>query len=216
MDKLKTWFWDKFNSCYLVKHEDYPESIFMYYDPQYVRKMKLAKISGEEIYKNNITGLCLFEQDWKNKWFYCNFVEIWDYLYDNYSKNYTDAEQFITDRLEEHTKMSVLTPVTDFFDKYKALEEHTKMSVLTPCMFVSIKKAKLEEHTTKMSVLTPLSINMLKGSRLEEHTKMSVLTPAKFLCPTHPQLEEHTKMSVLTPVWFDKIGGTYQNNTNCS
>ena len=194
MDKLKTWFWDKFNSCYLVKHEDYPESIFMYYDPQYVRKMKLAKISGEEIYKNNITGLCLFEQDWKNKWFYCNFVEIWDYLYDNYSKNYTDAEQFITDRLEEHTKMSVLTP----------------------CMFVSIKKAKLEEHTTKMSVLTPLSINMLKGSRLEEHTKMSVLTPAKFLCPTHPQLEEHTKMSVLTPVWFDKIGGTYQNNTNCS
>ena len=132
MDKLKTWFWDKFNSCYLVKHEDYPESIFMYYDPQYVRKMKLAKISGEEIYKNNITGLCLFEQDWKNKWFYCNFVEIWDYLYDNYSKNYTDAEQFITDRLEEHTKMSVLTPCPISYCLTRLLEEHTKMSVLTP------------------------------------------------------------------------------------
>ena len=36
---LIEWFWDKFNSCYLVKHDDYPESVFMYYDPQYIRKL---------------------------------------------------------------------------------------------------------------------------------------------------------------------------------
>ena len=34
------WFWDKFNSCYLVKHDDYPQCIFMFYDPQYIRKLK--------------------------------------------------------------------------------------------------------------------------------------------------------------------------------
>ena len=69
---LIEWFLNKFNSCYLVKHEDDPESIFMYYDPQYIRKCKLANISGENINKTNITGFCLFEQDWKNKIFYYN------------------------------------------------------------------------------------------------------------------------------------------------
>lgn len=117
-DNLINWFWDKYNSCYLVKHDDYPDSIFMYYDPQYVRKMKLANLSGEKISKTEISGICLFEQDWKNKCFYCKYDEIWCYLYKNYSDKYVDVKQFIVDRLEEHTKMSVLTPIENNIKKY--------------------------------------------------------------------------------------------------
>ena len=131
-DELKNWFWEKFNSCYLVKHDNYPESIFMYYDSQFVRKLKLANISGEKINKTDITGVCLFELDWKNKIFYCNYYEIWDHLYYNYSNYVVEIQQFILDRLEEHTKMSVLTPSSYFKNASWKLEEHTKMCVLTP------------------------------------------------------------------------------------
>ena len=109
-DELIKWFWEKFNSCYLVKHKDLPESIFMFYDPQFIRKLKLANISGEKINKTDITGFCLFQQDWKNKIFYYDYNEIWGYLYSNYSINYDEIQQFISDRLKEQPKMSVLTP----------------------------------------------------------------------------------------------------------
>jgi hypothetical protein len=128
--ELIDWFWEKFNSCYLVKHEDLPESIFMFYDPQYIRKLKLANISGEKINKTDITGFCLFQQDWKNNYLYCNFGEIWDHLYYNYSTNYIEINQFIKDRLKEHSKMSVLTPFRLHRINGAVLEEHSKMSVL--------------------------------------------------------------------------------------
>ena len=28
LEELKDWFWDKFNSCYCVKHDDLSDSIF--------------------------------------------------------------------------------------------------------------------------------------------------------------------------------------------
>ena len=108
--ELIEWFWDKFNSCYLVKHNDYPQSIFMYYDPQFIRKLKLANISGEEINKTDITGVCIFEQDWRNEKFYYDRNKIYSYLRSNYSDEYDEIQQFISDRLKEHSKMSVLTP----------------------------------------------------------------------------------------------------------
>ena len=136
-DELIVWFWEKFNSCYLVKHDDYPESVFMFYDPQYIRKLKLANISGEKINKTDITGVCLFEQDWKNKKFYCDISEIWLNLYDNYYTNTIEIKQFISDRLEEHSKLSVLTPEIKLDKISDKLEEHSKLSVLTPTKSVN-------------------------------------------------------------------------------
>ena len=138
------WFWEKFNSCYLVKHDDYPESIFMFYDPQFIRKLKLANISGEKINKTDITGFCLFQQDWKNKIFYYN--EIWGYLYSNYSIKYDEIQQFISDRLEEYSKLSVLTPIGWKAHHFGQLEEHSKLSVLTPT-FIKMNSSKLKTIT---------------------------------------------------------------------
>jgi hypothetical protein len=41
-EELSKWFWDKFNSCYPVVHEDYPKIIFMFYDENFLRQKKLA------------------------------------------------------------------------------------------------------------------------------------------------------------------------------
>ena len=133
---LITWFNNLFNNCYYVKHDDHPDSIFMFYDLRYVRKIKLSQIIGKPITQpKNITGVCLFEQDWKNNYLWCKYNEIWKYLEDNYSSKYNDIQSFIKDRLEEHTKMNVLTPKVVLPLPLSPLEEHTKMNVLTPRYF---------------------------------------------------------------------------------
>ncbi len=131
---LVEWFWNKFNSCYLVKHDDYPESIFMYYDPQYIRKLKLSNISGEKINKTDITGTCLFDINWKNKKLYCDHIEIWDYLYYNYSHNYCSIRQFISDRLEEYFKININIENRAIF--LYILEKDTKMRVISPIVSI--------------------------------------------------------------------------------
>jgi len=175
---LITWFNNLFNNCYYVKHDDHPDSIFMFYDLRYVRKIKLSQITGKPITQpKNITGVCLFEQDWKNNYLWCKYNEIWKYLEDNYSSKYNDIQSFIKDRLEEHTKMNVLTPKDSGDYNLQVLEEHTKMNVLTPWIGNVTIQISLEEHT-KMNVLTPDLHIYAQAAKLEEHTKMNVLTPS--------------------------------------
>lgn len=61
-------FWDKFNSCYKVKLDCQPDIIYYFYDESYARKKKLCKISNKPITSpNEVTGVCLFEQNKRNK-----------------------------------------------------------------------------------------------------------------------------------------------------
>ena len=34
-EELKKWFWNKFNSCYYVKHKDFPKKLYMVYDKNF-------------------------------------------------------------------------------------------------------------------------------------------------------------------------------------
>ena len=61
-------------------------SLFMYYDTQVIRKIKLTKIDGIECSINKVSGICLFEQEWKTKHLYCDYTEIWSVL-NNYYKS---------------------------------------------------------------------------------------------------------------------------------
>ena len=98
----------------------------MFYDKNYVRQLKLAKLEGKKyVEKTDITGVCLFEQDWKYKLFRCDYNLIWCYLRDNYSFNHDEFDSFI----EEHTKMSILTP-TLRSPNPRAILEHKKMNIL--------------------------------------------------------------------------------------
>ena len=194
--EIINWFKNYFDNCYYVKHDDFPESVFMFYDKNYVRQLKLAKLEGRIIEKTDITGVCVFEQEWKNKWFCCNYTLIWDYLRNNYSFSYDDIHSFISDRLEDHTKMNVLTPFSKINSGCFPLEDHTKMNVLTPGNVKRFGKVELEDHT-KMNVLTPLALEVSLYPELEDHTKMNVLTAPTPFNPT--MLEEHSKMTALTP-----------------
>ena len=130
---LSKWFWNKYYSCYKVKHQDYPESVFLFYDPQFIRQRKLARITGESIeYPLKPSGICLFEQDWKNEYLWCKTNVIWSFFEKEYSSNYNNIQSFIKELLEEHDKLNVLTPTLYSIGGSNALEEHDKLNVLTP------------------------------------------------------------------------------------
>ena len=150
--ELIDWFSNYFDNCYYVKHEDYPESIFMFYDINYARQLKLAKLEGiDYVEKTEVTGVCLFEQDWKNNFFRCNFIIIYCYLRDNYSFSYDDFQSFIKDRLEEQSKMNILKPYVGGERISPMLEEQSKKNVLTP-----YGMERMIEEQSKMNVLTQL------------------------------------------------------------
>jgi hypothetical protein len=110
-NELSKWFWSKFNSCYPVKHDDYPDSIFMFYDENFLRQKKLARVLNEQIvYPNQVTGKCLFHLSYKNNNLWCNYDEIWSFFERNYSPNYTDIQSLIKNLLREHDKLQALTP----------------------------------------------------------------------------------------------------------
>ncbi len=172
-EEISKWFWNKYNSCYPVVHEDYPESIFMFYDEQFLRQKKLSRVLDENIvYPKKVKGKILFRQDYKNYFFGCDNKEIWSFFERNYSSNYTDVQTFITNLLEEHDKLSVLSPFYLQQPNTSQLEEHDKLSVspFMPCI-ATVKQ--LEEHD-KLSVLSP---NINGNIMLEEHDKLSVLKP---------------------------------------
>ena len=80
-EELTKWLIDKFNSCYPVTHTDYPKSIFWFYDKKITRKIKLCKINNQDITLPAIvTGICLFEENYKNNYFNCDYHEIWTFF----------------------------------------------------------------------------------------------------------------------------------------
>ena len=130
--ELINWFNNYFNNCYYVTHDEHPKSIFMYYDVNYVRKQKIAQLEGKNIEKTDITGVCLFEQDWENEWILCNYNLIWCYFKNNYSDNYCKFQSFIKDRLKDHDKINILeTPTYMFLINSWLFLEHPKLSILS-------------------------------------------------------------------------------------
>lgn len=108
--ELIDWFNNYFDNCYRVKHKHHTNSVFMFYDINYIRQQKIAKIEGKKVIKTNITGVCLFELDFNGNCIYCNYDLIWCYLQDKYTLIYDDIQIFIKHRLLER-KLN-LTPVS--------------------------------------------------------------------------------------------------------
>lgn len=143
-EELKTWFWNKFNSCYNVKHKKYhPESIFMYYDKNFARQKKLARVLKQElIYPTKVEGICLFEQDYKNNKLYCDYNEIWSFFEEKNSYNNQEIKDMVKGWLEESSKLEVLTPIYLLNGVIIWREEASNLEVLTPTLLHIIKKSK--------------------------------------------------------------------------
>ena len=180
-EELYKWFFKKFNSCHLVEHSDKKEKIYMYYDEQFIRQKKMARILDEEIvYPSKPKGKVLFEQDWKNERMWCDYDEIWSYFKTNYSDNHQEIKDLIGWMLKEHDKLSVLTPTQRIVINNSLLKEHDKLSVLTPVVPEWFEATMLKEHD-KLSVLTPTRTWFILSSSLKEHDKLSVLTPKQVI-----------------------------------
>ncbi len=95
-DEISIWFNQKINSCYPVKIKNNKRSIFWIYDEQNIRKLKLCKLNNHEItLPTKIKGVCLFQQDFLNDNLWCDYLEIWKFIENNYSNNYDDIQQII-------------------------------------------------------------------------------------------------------------------------
>jgi len=146
-EELKNWFWNKFNSCYYVKHKDYPESIFMFYYKNFARQKKLARVLDKDlIYPSKVEGDCLFELDYKNNWFICDYNEIWTVLQENKIGFHDDIQLFIKTLLVEYTKIMELNPIPLEL-QVLLLGDHLKLDVLSPTNTYSFNTMKLVEFT---------------------------------------------------------------------
>ena len=157
--ELKKWFWNKFNGCYKVKHSDYTDNIYYFYDEQFIRQKKLSRIVGDELfYPTKVKGICLFRQDIKNERLWCDYDEIWSYFETNFSTNYSKIQSFIKELLEEHDKLSVSIPSGYYWSKPLSLEEHDKLRVSIPVFLMKFEQTDLEEPD-KLSVYIPGTID---------------------------------------------------------
>ena len=126
-EELKRWFFNNYNNCYLVKHKKSPKSLFMFYDPTFVRYKKLCRITGEKlVYPSKINGVCLFEQDYDNGtlWMNDNIIE---FFYENYEFGWYNVSELIDGWLKESG--NTLTPGTNswIFDYY--VKQTKKLSI---------------------------------------------------------------------------------------
>ena len=212
-EELIEWFCTKFNSCYPVSHTDYTESIFLFYDEQFIRKMKLSKISKKPVsLPKKVNGICLFELDWKNKRFVYDYDEIYTFLYNNYSTIHLDITNFIVDQLKNTTtKLNVLTPGLAVDMKMPQLKDTTKLDVLTPARFFH-KFDRVLKDTTKLDVLIPrFQQNHILSKK--DTTKLDILTTKPYLHCLSQQMKDTTKLNVLTPKSGKEIGYTILKDT---
>jgi hypothetical protein len=163
-EELKQWFWNKFFSCYPVKHDSYPDAIFMVYDKQFLRKVVINSILGKDIeYPKEVKGICLFKQDRKNGSLWCNKNEVWKFLEKNYRDNYTAVQSLIKGWLIEADKLNVLTPICLSNPSQNLLVEADKLNVLTP-RFPWIDNDVSLTESDKLNILMSQSEKLLTNS----------------------------------------------------
>ena len=135
IEELKVWFFDKLYSCYPVARDYYSDSIFWFYDEQFIRNMKLCKLSGTDVkLPGNVSGVCLFQQDKKYKYLCCDYDYIWSVFEKEYSYIYSDVQSLIKSWLEDELKMNVYKLATGSYFINMMLEDELKMSVYKPTL----------------------------------------------------------------------------------
>ena len=108
-EQLKIWFWDKFNSCYSVKHDNVPNSIYMYYDINFIRAKKLATILNKDVeYPTEINGVCLFIIDYKKM--IINYTEFTSLIENTFTINHFEIKRIIYDLIKQYCEDNNIIP----------------------------------------------------------------------------------------------------------
>ena len=110
-EELKEWFLNLYNSCYVVKHDDYPLEEYLYYDENFARTIKMSQILEREVvYPDKVVGKCLFKLDWRNKWIYIDYDEIWKVLGSKLSCGYMEIQILIKTWLNGYNTLKEFKP----------------------------------------------------------------------------------------------------------
>ena len=147
IDELKDCFWDKFNNCYPVIHEEY-NNILMYYDINYIRAKKLANILNKDVeYPTEVKGVCLFCMDYRNRLLYMDSDEILTFFELNYSSIHHDIFGLIRNWLDESDEFKKIIPIECKSLSKSMLEKYNNLKVLSPrfkhnveCFNITINK----------------------------------------------------------------------------
>ena len=127
--ELLDWFNNYFDNCYSVIFDDDPNKIFMYYDKNFVRQQKIAKIDGKIIKKNDITGVCLFEQNWENNTLNCCYNYIWCHITEYDICTFNEIQAILKYLLQNRPIINTLTPVFLFDFQKPNPDNYHKMSI---------------------------------------------------------------------------------------
>jgi len=133
-EDAKQWFINKYNLCYFVKHDDYDitDKYYMFYNEKYIRRKKISSLIDNEVITPIIKdSVCLFEVDFKHKYFYYDYYDIYVYLKSNYSPNLQDIRVLITEVLSDDINLKTLTSHGYDFGSGLSLSDDTKLSILT-------------------------------------------------------------------------------------
>jgi hypothetical protein len=131
-EQLKDWFWDKFNSCYPVMHDDNPHCIFMFYDINYTRAKKLANILGKEAsYPKEVVGINIFDIHFESNTFYCDHLKIWSFLERNGGGRHgLDISYLIISWISEYDNLKRLLPLDNIGVEPFEDDDYKKLKVL--------------------------------------------------------------------------------------
>jgi len=133
--ELKEWFFELYNSCYVVKHDDYTHIEYLYYDENFVRSKKLSNILDTEIvYTEKIAGKCLFILQYEYDYVWLVYDDIWLVIQEKLTINYSETKKLISNWLSINNKTKTLIPVTDCeISKYfynTILRESEKLKII--------------------------------------------------------------------------------------
>ena len=88
-EEIKTLLYDKLNSCYIAKNDYYPNTIFFYYDINFIRSKKLANILNKDVeYPKEVKGLLIIEINIEKEIYLCHDDNIFEELNKHYSNNW--------------------------------------------------------------------------------------------------------------------------------
>jgi hypothetical protein len=129
-NELKNWFLNMFYSCYHVKHDDYPDRIYFFYDKLYLRKCVLLNILGKEIEPpKEVRGDCLFILDSQTNYLWCDYDNIWSIIQNNNCPYLINVQALIKIWMFEDDNLNTLIPGPDYVIINPDILEYQKLNI---------------------------------------------------------------------------------------
>ena len=157
-DELREWFYEKLFNCYYVNHKTKDDVKYLVYDKQFIRDCKLSSLVGGDItFPMEHTGDILFQQNSKNKIFFCSYRLIWSFFESNYKDDNQEIQDLIKEFLGEIDNYKEYTAMIFYCNYYVFLGEIDNYKEYTACrrrVFISSNLSDI--YINSQLMMTPI------------------------------------------------------------